>query len=275
MSAAVAATAPAAGGGFSTFYLFATALAAGVAACLPLVPIRQIGRRFFILMTLIAAVSYALATASRGIWMDPFHALCAGLLVLYNVSVSERGGPISYAVLSLAAVAGAVGLVRDAASFPVELPVAGPQALWLALASTSSALVLGGALVAMLLGHWYLVAHGLSFGVLGRLVALLIAALVLRAAVMAAAGVAQGEAWTRLWEEAGGFYGFATSQGLFPGIRVLFGIVLPVVLGVMAAQCVRIRSNQSATGILYVVVVFAIIGEAVAKHLLAAKGLVL
>ena len=39
------------------------------------------------------------------------------------------------------------------------------------------------------------------------------------------------------------------------------GFVAPLVLGWMAWQTARIRSTQSATGILYVVVIFCFLGE--------------
>jgi len=39
------------------------------------------------------------------------------------------------------------------------------------------------------------------------------------------------------------------------------GIVLAGVLGLMALSCAKRRANQSATGILYVAVVFVLIGE--------------
>ena len=54
-------------------------------------------------------------------------------------------------------------------------------------------------------------------------------------------------------------------------IQVLFGFAAPLVLLWMTWKCVQIRSNQSATGILYVTVVFVLIGEIIAKYLLVSQ----
>ena len=260
--------------GYSTFYLFSTALSVGVTASLPLVPIQQIGRRFFILMTLIAVVFYTFAVVSRGLDFRSTHAIGLGLLVLFNVFVSPKGGLASSAFLLLALGFGATGLVTDAVAIrTAALPLDGPPALLVSLSFVSSALLLGGTLATMLLGHWYLVAHGLSFGVLGRLVWLVIGALILRIVGVVWAAFAQRDVWSGMWEDAGGATGFFLGDGMFAGARVLFGLVLPLVLVLMVHQCVKIKSNQSATGILYVMVAFVILGEAIAKHMLVSKNL--
>ena len=48
---------------------------------------------------------------------------------------------------------------------------------------------------------------------------------------------------------------------------------MPLVLAAMALHCARQRSNQSATGILYVVVVGTFIGEITGYYLLVTTGL--
>ncbi len=259
--------------GFPTLYYFATALAVGVTVMLPLVPIAQIGRRFFILMTLIAVVFHGIAIVARGLGFEYLHAASAGLLILYNVFVPERGNLPALVLLLLAGILGIGGLLADAIGYPVAVPVSAGGAAWLAITFLGSSLILGSALVSMLLGHWYLVAHGLSFGILGRLVLALIVALALRAVVGGSVAFLQADVWQGLWSEAGGAARFLMSSGLFVGARVLFGLLLPVVLALMARECVRIRSNQSATGILYVLVAFVILGEAIAKHLMVSNGL--
>jgi hypothetical protein len=57
-------------------------------------------------------------------------------------------------------------------------------------------------------------------------------------------------------------------------LRWGLGFVLPLVFGWMAWQSARIRSTQSATGILYVVVIFCFLGE-LTGQLLAQSGLLL
>jgi hypothetical protein len=125
---------------------------------------------------------------------------------------------------------------------------------WQRLAgAVSSALLLGTALSAMLMGHSYLTAPGMSLAPLYRMLAALAAALLLRMGVEAFALVC----WTR-------GRGLANLEGdvlLFLPLRWLVGFLAPGVLCWLAYQTARIRSTQSATGILYVVVIFCFVGE--------------
>ena len=50
--------------------------------------------------------------------------------------------------------------------------------------------------------------------------------------------------------------------------RVLFGLAGPAVLGWLTWETAKIRSTQSATGILYVDFFAVIVGEVLAKYLL-------
>jgi len=264
---------PAHSAGFSTFYLFATALAVGCATPLLLLPARELGRRFFVLCTLISLVFFALAVVAAGLAISPLHAACAGLLLAYNVSLPKSGRRLASLLLVAAVLVGNAALVRDALALS-PATVTGPAAPWcLAASALGSSLLLGTSLVTMVLGHWYLVVRGLSFGHLRRSTLALAAALVFRAAALAFA-LAAGRAWfSEQWDLLGPS-GFGLSYGLFLGAQVLFGVLAPAVLVVMVIACVRERANQSATGILYVVAAFVLIAEIIAKHLLAASGLV-
>lgn len=262
--------------GFSTFYLFATSMAVGVAAFLPLIPIRQVGRKFFVLMSLVSVVFYALAIVSGERGLGAFHLAAAGLLIAYNLLVAPGRGPLSTGLLLAAIAAGVTGLFADARRFE-ELPliVSGSTVTWLFLSFLSSAAVLGSVTVSLVLGHWYLVGKKLSFSVLGKLVTVLAASLALRAVVAGVAAWEQAPHWADLWSRAGGATGFFLGSGLFVLLRALFGLVLPLAGCYMVRECVKIRSNQSATGILYVLVVFVLIGEICAKHLLISSLLLL
>jgi hypothetical protein len=50
-------------------------------------------------------------------------------------------------------------------------------------------------------------------------------------------------------------------------------LLLALILSVLTYFCVRIRSTQSATGILYVVLVFCLAGELIGGYLYARTGL--
>ena len=53
-------------------------------------------------------------------------------------------------------------------------------------------------------------------------------------------------------------------------LRWGLGFVAPLVLGIMAWQTAKIRSTQSATGILYVDFFTVVVGEVLAKYIVLA-----
>jgi hypothetical protein len=114
--------------------------------------------------------------------------------------------------------------------------------------------LLGTALTAMLLGHSYLIAPTMSLTPLMRLLATLAIAVLAR---MAVDGFALG-CWTATHLLVSLKSGDA--MYLLP-LRWLVGFLAPLGLSWMAWQAARIRSTQSATGILYVVVIFCFLGE--------------
>ncbi len=278
-------------GHFRTFFLFATGLSAGIAAVLPLIDLERIGRRFFILMSFTAIAFSALAFAASGLETNYLHVALAGLLITYNLIVPPqvgidrssprndlegrpRRGPTTLAsvVLVAAAICGASGIVLDALRFPVPSGLSGLHGLGLAASLLSSSLLLGGAATAMVLGHWYLVVKNLSFAPLARVTVVLMAALVLRVAGIALAAYVQGGRWEALVAN-GDWTGFFLGHGIFLTARGIFGLIAPAFLVWMTWKCVQIRSNQSATGILYVILAFIVIGEIIAKYFLVSERL--
>jgi hypothetical protein len=108
---------------------------------------------------------------------------------------------------------------------------------------------------AMLMGHSYLTAPSMSIKPLLRLLVALFVATMLR--MLYAAGEVcylSSLTWTNdIW--------------LWLPVRWGVGLFGPLVGGWMAWRCAKIRSTQSATGILYVVVVLCFIGELIGELL--------
>jgi hypothetical protein len=121
------------------------------------------------------------------------------------------------------------------------------------IGDATSAALLGAALTAMLLGHSYLISPTLSIRPLMRLLAAIAVAVAVR---LAADGVALGR-----WTAGHSFGTLNTDVALWLPVRWLVGFLAPLGLTWMAWQAARIRSTQSATGILYVVVIFCFLGE--------------
>ena len=258
---------------------------------LPIVPLAEFGRRFFVLLSLVSVVLIGLATLDRELDVTYWHFVSAACLIAYIILLPRQQGIDSrrsdgesgpgvtaagrVAVLCLVGgiICGGTGVVVDALALSGSPPPAGHERVAVAsgplfvAGSVSSGLLLGAALVAMVLGHWYLVSRDLSFTALRRLTLALAVALGVRAIVGLIGLLSQLDFWNEQIGRLGTTH-FLLSDGVFLLSRVLFGVVAPAVLVPLAWRCVRIESNQSATGILYVVLAFVVFGEILAKHFL-------
>jgi uncharacterized protein YacL len=128
-----------------------------------------------------------------------------------------------------------------------------------------AALVLGSSSVAMLLGHWYLVSPKLPISYLKALTIGLIAAILIRSAFVI-------EAVLRNQDQLKAMH-FYEIYGMFFLQRIALGLFLTLILSILTYFCVKIRSTQSATGILYVVLVFCLVGELTGAYLFLKTGL--
>jgi hypothetical protein len=145
------------------------------------------------------------------------------------------------------------------ASLPFPLSAA-------AVADTlSSAAFLGAALTAMLVGHSYLISPGMTLAPLVRCLRAIALALVVRVAVIG------WGLWC--WTEITRDYTLNNEVVLWLPVRWLVGVIAPLGFGWMAYSAARIRSTQSATGILYVVVVCGFLGELLSLLLTRQTGL--
>ena len=168
-------------------------------------------------------------------------------------------------VLAVLAASNVLHGLMHAAGRAVPFP---PKALSIAIQTVSCAGVAattGLALMDMLLGHAYLTAAKMTIAPFRRLnlaLAFVIALRVLTSTV----GV-----WLLVrWRPVEMLWGV---HGLYMLTRWLVGLAVPAVFVYMAHDCIRRRSTQSATGILYVAGVLVFIGEIVALHLARETGL--
>jgi hypothetical protein len=130
-------------------------------------------------------------------------------------------------------------------------------AAWPAMERLLSGLVVGLTVHAMLLGHWYLNAPGMRVDALRRLIDWALAAWGAELAVTAAAAFAAG---TLVPGRAAGAAIDPATVALV-SLRWLAGLVgLPGLLW-LSRKTLDIPNTQSATGILYVACIAAIIGE--------------
>ncbi len=255
--------------------VFLLALVVGILSTSFWIPEDDVGRGYFqtnalIVLGLLAIVAGLVAFEVVTLWPQNsaplwcfyagfgFAALSYGGIWLRRWMANRIAAAIALGLLTVSLLRAELA-VRFATSFP-ELTAA---------AVLLGALVLGWSLVTMLLGHWYLVAPRLDFLHLKRFSFILAVLLVVRSlasatSILASSKAADPTPWLAL-TSAGGW-------AMFLWVRVLWGLVGAVLLAAMALHCARRGSNQSATGILYVVVVSVWIGEATALFLQAMTG---
>jgi len=259
-------------------------LSLGSLLCLPLIGVKEIGRGFFTLWAVVIGVLGAIAFlliapgASSRAPAAPLGAdagrtalllgICLALLAAFWALLRWAKPAAATPALLLAALAGALVLRETALVGP---PAAGQAALRVT-SLIVSAMAVGVVTVAMVLGHWYLVQPKLALAPLRRLCDVFIAVLVARLTVS-------------VW-------GFANSvrsghhilggpdpvpwEALILSQRLLFGFGGSLVLAIMIRKTVALRSTMSATGLLYIAILFVWVGEFLSIYLgkLTAGGLV-
>ena len=258
----------------AVFFLFLLHLSVGLLATLPLVPERA-GPKFF---KFCSAAAVLMTTAGLGLLYRRF-GLDAGPAALgnYRLTFGAAAASLLFAVLynraqhfawraarrPLLATALAAGIAAMVSASPSP-----ERALILSVALTS-AVLLGAAFSAMVLGHWYLVVLDLPIVALRRLTVLLAAGLAARALMVGVALFAVAGAFDAAAAVAVGRW---DNDGVFVWMRLLFGIAGPLSLIGFVWKTVEIRSTQSATGILYVQLFLVMSGELLATYLRVSAG---
>ena len=259
-------------------FLFLTHLGVGIAWTLLLVP-HVAGVKFFrfnaglAVVLLVIGLDFDPGIGDAGNVWNSVSALAlrtaTGALLLFWITVGRMAKALQPGFLWTTVVASGVMLVAQAfgvaSVHPVSMPV-------LAVASfVSSAALLGGTCTAMILGHWYLVLPSMDVSLLQKIVKFHIGSTIVRIAVV---GVAVYIAVVSLESGLGfNFQRYVLSvAGIFFWQRVLFGLLGPSVLAYLTWETAKIRSTQSATGILYVDFFTVMVGEILAKYLFLSTG---
>ncbi len=190
--------------------------------------------------------------------LGPLIAVLTGLLVVYALFLMLKVRVAARIVGIGSLVPGTIVLVRSAMLQPSF--AAGSDLVSLALAT----LVLGTAMTALLLGHWYLVTPLLSAQSLRRVTEILMVGLALQIVLVV-----------------GSFFPFAgvdvarraalllSTYSFVFWFRVIVGLAFPIFLAALTWRSCRVRAMQTATGLLYVVVGCVLAGETAACALLA------
>lgn len=245
---------------------FCLRLACGLIVVLPLLASAQVPPRFYRVqfltaLGLLAVAAFFLRDATCWVFWASLGVsalLCFAGSIVWHLDTAP-GGRLLIGLTPLALVACLLAASLGYAT--------GPEAGWRVADDLASTAVLGSATTAMLMGHSYLIAPAMSLTPLLRLLAALAGSLALRVAL---AGVGL---W--LWTGRPGAGNLETEMLLWLPVRWALGLLGPMALGWMAWETARIRSTQSATGILYVVVIVCFLGELTSQLLLDKTGYLL
>ena len=199
--------------------------------------------------------------------LDGFRVLLALFTALAVLNMAAAFSERMRAARLLGAAGGVVGVV--ALTLLAALVAIPAWSYGGVLASMlASALVLGGTLMAMSWGHWYLTNSGLPKEPLEQMSLLVLGALIVQTllVVVAAAAPVREVPLTQA--------AFGVSLGENPAFwfRVGVGLLFPIVLAWLAWQAATIRGMMSATGLLYIAVGAVLAGEVLARGLLFATG---
>jgi protein NrfD len=255
-------------------FLFLTHLGLGIIFTLVAVS-REAGVKFFRFNAGLAAALIAVGLIFRPApepsvtgWVAlSALAVSEGAIVVYWATIGRVLASIRPAIVAVGCGSGIVALVAQAMAVT---PGAALDFKILTVASFfSSAALLGGASTAMILGHWYLVIPSMQVSHLQSAVKVHIASMVVRVVVVAAAVVVAIETWQPGLGPSFKHY-ILSVAGIFFWQRVLFGLGGPALLSYLTWETAKIRSTQSATGILYVDFFTVVVGEVLAKYLLLA-----
>jgi hypothetical protein len=225
-------------------------------------PPKTLGKGFFSLHGAIAFVFIGAAFLLHPVGLPK--AACGAAAVLVGAyALTTHAGHASATRSLLVATAIAAGYAAT------RLALFGhrfPGDAWTALSASLGGLFFAAVLLTMNLGHWYLVSRSLPFQLLARGAALFAGLAVARAGLLAGAVAAnpRPEGLQALLS--------LDRDALFFLFRVVWGIVGPLALSWFIWRTAEMKSNQAATGLLYVALVFVLIGELLASYLTVATG---
>jgi len=186
-------------------------------------------------------------------------------LALVTMVVIARGGRARIPGLA-GLVATAAVLVLGGLTWGGGAPL--PTAM-LTLQLTVLSLATGGVFAAMILGHWYLVTPKLPEAPLVRVARSLLFVVALQVALFVLwVGLGAGPGAT-----GGPFAALVGPWALFVWLRLLVGLIFPLVVSVAAVKTARTRSMESATGLLYINVGTIAAGTILAAGLYFGAGL--
>ncbi len=273
--------------------MFLYQFAAGCMITLALMPLKEVDIQFYRLSSgltsLLMAIglflqfyypfelpqSFGVSRGEQGPWpvlaLSLYGAFFLINLILY-LRMRQKKAEGAKAILRVTATLAALALLAEGMVYRPQLLHGGFKNAVLPLHYLSAAMFLGVFLLAMVFGHWYLV-KSMPKRLLARMAELLIVVLVFRILVVLATFWIYYSLVPGGREILQGLMDIGRGHGIFFWERTLAGLGLPALLSVMIWKTAKLGANQSATGLLYVGVVFVIIGELISKYIFLLSGI--
>jgi hypothetical protein len=202
--------------------------------------------------------------AAAPAFAGPRQGALVALAVISFAYAALLGRPRVASVLGvLGIVAGFGAIVLGAVGWARSAPEAGPLLVQLVALTLST----GGVFAAMILGHWYLVTPKLPtqpLVVFAKVLLVVVGIQLVLFVVWLATGAGMGLP---------PFQPLVGEWAFFVWMRLLVGIVFPLVLSWAALQTAKTRSMESATGLLYIDVGAIAVGTILASGLYFGAGL--
>ena len=251
-------------------------LAVGGIAALAVPPFATIERGFYkssagiyvgaALVYLAGTVALALrGEPGAGAWIEvAVWTLFTGSAIAYLAALWDDGPERRMRWYPRALLTGIAALAVTASGYRVGDPL-GPATLLYPFAFLTGALSLGAVATGMLLGHWYLIALGLSIHPLQRLfryfvwtTAAHLLVLLLTVAFLGLGSRAGADAVALLWHQ---------HLPLF-ATRIVLGPVAALGIAYLIHRTLAIPQTMAATGLFYIAILFVLVGEMLGRLLL-------
>lgn len=247
-------------------HFFMLALAFGTQLLGPVVSTKLTGAGFYKLGTSIVLGALVMAIGvdySMSPGIKPIEWGCYGVLILTNILTSMfHKDEKSLAMWGLYLIQFFTFFLLTFVSFDFN-------PAWITFFFTSM-LLLGVSNFSMLLGHYYLVVPKLSEEPLINCLFIFWTVLFFKIASSVAIILSTGLPYLQEGTTLGDGYMY---NWLFISMRYLWGYAAPLILSLFTYKLCRLRSIQSATGVLYIVEFFVIVGELISVYLMTKHGL--
>lgn len=268
-----------------TFLLVFSQLAVGGFFCLSVPPFQAMERGYYKSSAFVFWLLGTLALLGDIVlwWRLPAppHGALSGFEVLLWVCFCASGGAYTATLwgerVALRArlfaatwILGFAALIAAAQSYRLA-PLFSVETLLYPTAFALGAMVLGAASTGMLLGHWYLIDRDLPLAPLWGVLRLYLICLALQLGVLVVGCAALGA----LGSEAS-LQALASLAHSYPALLAARAAVSPLgcaVLGAMIWRTLQVPQTMAATGLFYIAVLAAVVGEFMGRYLLFRTGL--